>query len=445
MNLKFIFKYCCLAIISVHFFSCNKISDDSDFKSLPNNEKNKYVISEEQAASYVKKMIGTLISNVETKGTQLEYTATTCTDYITLNLQKSTKSGDTFLDIEKIPIYTIELTEIKSSKKTTCLFIGDKRIRNPFVAFSENKKFDLSKIPDFDRFINENLKNYIQAELKRSSVLTKAISPPSGYRYCYEASQYRLEWEQIVGPLITKISWDQQIPENDSLPFCQSLGVNMPAGCVSVAISQILSYHKYPTAGSYIHPVSGLNTQTSYDWDLMTSIEDAGQSSNVNLRSQVANLHAEVGHKASIEYFCNSSSTNILSALSCLYKLGYSNAYTISNDGNFISTIRNEIDNNRPVYMKGTDSNVGGHTWVIDGYKAAIIEKGTLYYCFSDNNYSNDPDLELYECEDLTEELYFRCKLGWGPYYDVYFATPLLSVAGYDFSSFNMAIVGISL
>jgi|GEM_PF-2690403 len=429
--------------------ACIKTYNEEAAKQLPDNVDVQHLISAEQAIDLVKKMMSTLDDMPLAKSMPTEFETKVKTDFQNIPFINLTKSGTSFKDSVQVPIYTIELTENKSGKKATFMFIGDSRVGNPFVAFSENEMFDLSNIPEFEAYFNNNLKNYIHTELQQNVILTKGITPPYGYQYCNSGPSYKIEWEDIMGPLITKISWNQsQSPENDSVKICSITGLNTPAGCLAVAIAQILSYHEYPTSGSYLHKESNHIISTTYNWNLMTSVMDPSQTANTTIRSQVANIHAEVGYWANITYGCGGSSGTLDNGKSALYVMGYTNTIKLPYSSSFSATLRNEIDNNRPVLIYGKDFALNaGHFWVLDGYKTAFVEKGTIYYCFKDNNYGPDPDLVLYEPDEYREAIYYRCKLGWGPSSDQYFLDHVITVTRdnitYHLNYDNWAITNI--
>ena len=443
--------------------ACRKNVVEEFREILPANIDNTHIIHEEEAVRHVNSFMNAVTEDsVPTKGIVIFSETKVKTFYRSIRFVNETNSGTWCKDSVLVPIYLIESENNQTKEKRTVMYVGDNRVSNPFVAFSDNGMFDLSEIPAFEEYFNYNLDSYIQTEIL-ISLLTKArggIPPEQNGYSCQAVSTYKIEVDiNSAGPLITNISWNQSNPENDSLYYCPSHGARIPSGCVAIAVAQILSYHGYPTSGSYSSYLTpGLTVSTSYDWNIMTSVVDGELTANATIRSMIANLMAKLWGELTTSYHigpatvvCFSSSDDY-AARAVLQGYGYTNANIINNNSSFLPTIRNEIDNNRPVYMAGMapTSAGGGHAWVVDGYKDVCIEKGILYYCFLPGNNSSNPDLIWYEPEDLgATSSYYRFKLGAGPLLDIYLLNAVAvfthpsSGNGYDFSFYNTAIINI--
>ena len=367
-------------------------------------------------------MKSTLNESVQTKGSSIDdFTTKVKTDFRTIPFTNLAQSGKGYKDSVDIPIYSIELTDKTSGQKSTFMFVGDSRISNPFIVLSESEMFDLSNIPDFEFFFYHNLIDYLQSEIEKSVFLTKGggFPTPPGYHHCNMGTRYRFEWDDVQGPLISKISWDHWgSPANDSTKICVSTGLPARAGCLSVAVSQLMSYYQYPTSGSYVHPQYNRLVSAPFDWSLMTSVYDPTLTTNSTIKTMIANIHAYVGSLLPIVYDCSGSGGTFESIKSNALT-GYSNTGTYIENNNvyaFETDLRNEINNHRPVLLAG-----GAHAWILDGYKTTHVEKGDIYYCYQDVN-EQFGHTEFYDPDDYGEFLYYHCKLGWGPNYDGYFA-----------------------
>ncbi len=201
------------------------------------------------------------------------------------------------------------------------------------------------------------------------------------------------------------LNWGQSpSPYNDSLPICVSTSQKDPAGCVAVAIAQIMAHHQKPTSGSYIHPVNMKLRNTTYNWSGMKSVADAKNLTNTTYRSQVANLLAEIGDKCSMSYGCDGSGSNIYYAYDAFTLMGY-NINMLIGSYNF-SKVKVDIDSNRPVYMRGTRTGGVGHAWVVEGYQTKDWAEKMVREC------PNSPIEESYTGETGTN-YYLYFNLGW--------------------------------
>ena len=201
------------------------------------------------------------------------------------------------------------------------------------------------------------------------------------------------------------ITWGQSpSPYNDSLPICASTSLKDPAGCVAIAIAQIMAYHQKPTSGSYIHPVNMKTRNTTYSWSGMKSVADAKNLTNNTYRSQVANLLAEIGDKCSMSYGCDGSGSNIYYAYDAYTLMGY-NVNMLISPYDF-SKVKSDLDSSRPVYMRGVRAGGVGHAWVVEGYQTVDWAEKMVREC------PGNPIEESYTGETGTN-YYLYFNLGW--------------------------------
>lgn len=195
--------------------------------------------------------------------------------------------------------------------------------------------------------------------------------------------------EENIGPLLST-EWHQNPPYNYYCPVINdSIAV---AGCVPIAISQIMAYHKYPPV------VNGY----SIDWSVV------GDLSMEHAYHQAARVIREVGREANSNYGTINTSTAKAKARPTFRAFGYDAGYLESYDEDKVVT---SIIDSLPVYTRGTDVVKGvGHAWVIDGY---LKNKNVNYY------YNMQPPYSLYKT--ITEyQHYVHCNWGWGSYYNCY-------------------------
>ena len=234
------------------------------------------------------------------------------------------------------------------------------------------------------------------------------------------------------------LTWGQRpSPYNDSLPICASTSLKDPAGCVAVAIAQIMAYHQKPTSGSYIHPVNLRTRNTTYNWSGMKSVSDAQNLTNTTYRSQVANLLAEIGYKCSMSYNCDGSGSNIYYAYEAFTLMGYQPNMLISSYD--FSNVKSEIDANRPVYMRGTRAGGVGHAWVVEGYQTKDWVEKMVREC------PGVPTEESYTGEGGTI-FYLYFNLGWNGSSNGYYlvsATSASTSGDFLYTSDMMTITNI--
>jgi hypothetical protein len=165
-----------------------------------------------------------------------------------------------------------------------------------------------------------------------------------------------------------------------------------------------MAYHEWPLSGAYIHPrYSILNPHlvvAQYNWTAMKANANASNLSATG-KNGVANLLAEIGRKAGTNYGCEGSSTSTSNITSTFSQMGY----TTSSAGTFNwSTITNDIQNERPVYIYGFSSD-GGHAWIIEGYRS--VQFNALY-----ERDCPDGTTEEVPVSEIYRYVYFN--LGWG-------------------------------
>ena len=177
-----------------------------------------------------------------------------------------------------------------------------------------------------------------------------------------------------VGPLLTSV-WGQGCYFNEACPYdtsgyCQ----HSPAGCVPIAMAQIMYYHKRPLNGNgslaYSCPPYGTLSadfgNTSYLWEKMC---DTLHESN----PAVAALVSHCGISAKTHYGTHSSSASSIDAANAFIRYFYYPNATLlrrshCSDEEWINSIKEDLDNSIPIYYVGYSSDVGGHAFVCDGY-----------------------------------------------------------------------------
>lgn len=304
------------------------------------------------------------------------------------NQSRNATEGETV----EVPVYVVSYTNENDEPNGYVVTVGDKRVIDRVLVFSDDGNWDLSGIPEFEEIFWDNVDNSLTQTLSESD-----IDMCDTYEY-----EEQGEIEEFAVNLF--LTWGQSgSPYNDSIPWCSSTNSNMPAGCGPVAIGQIMAYHNYPNSGTYIHPRYNRTVNASYNWTQMKASTDARQLPVAAGRSGVANLLAEIGYKSGTTYGCDGSGTNIYSIPTTFRNMGYS----CDVDDFILSHVIDDIDNSQPVLLYGFSS-LGGHAWVVEGYRQTV---NNLIYgrdC-PDGSESIPPTVIDYSV--LSNYLYFN--LGW--------------------------------
>lgn len=135
-------------------------------------------------------------------------------------------------------------------------------------------------------------------------------------------------------------SWHQGYSYNGKVPGHKALG------CVTIAVGQIMRYHKYPASFNWENMPDNYATSTTQEFLYM------------------------LGQQLGIDYTADQSESNIDKARKVLETYGY----TVKlHEYHHLSSVYDELKHNRPVYMRGTgkesDGTKVGHAWVCDGYQ----------------------------------------------------------------------------
>jgi hypothetical protein len=228
----------------------------------------------------------------------------------------------------------------------------------------------------------------------------------------------------IVGPLIST-TWNQSSPYNS---FCPSdpngHGGHAFAGCVACAMAQLIRHWEYPSTGIGSHSyeanfaylgygdygTQSVNFSTAnYNYSLMPLTLNGASQAQIN---EVAKLMYHCGVSVEMMYGPYGSGASDYAAVTALQNyFGFEGAElkTRGNDAaSWTAMIKNELNNLRPVYYSGQGT--GGHAFICDGY--------------------DDQNL-------------FHFNWGWGGLYDGFFTLSNLNPGNDNFSTNQIAIIGI--
>lgn len=183
-----------------------------------------------------------------------------------------------------------------------------------------------------------------------------------------------------IEPLILS-NWNQDALYNEQCPEdVNGPGGKVYAGCVAIAMAQIMYYYRYPNQGvgshSYFHNVYGMQNadfgNTTYNWNQMTnSISSTGNF-------EIAQLLYHLGVSVDMGYSASGSgaySATAATALKTYFK--YQNTVQLKDKDNYtysdwVNLITTSLDSKIPLYYHGYDSQGGGgHAFNLDGYEGS--------------------------------------------------------------------------
>jgi hypothetical protein len=236
-----------------------------------------------------------------------------------------------------------------------------------------------------------------------------------------------------VTPMLA-VKWNQAPFVNDQCPFDASYNKRTVTGCVATAMAQIMKFWGHPAKGSGFHSynhskfgtMSANFGTTTYNWSSMPNYVNSANATVASMMYQLAvsvNMNFGVAEVGGSGAFVISSHSPHRNTAEYAFKTYFGYRPTIQGiarenytEANWITLLKNEISNGRPVLYAGF-GNGGGHAFVFDG--------------FDNNNF-------------------FHVNWGWGGSYDGYFRVSALNPIGVGtgggsggFNSGHQAIIGI--
>jgi hypothetical protein len=332
----------------------------------------------------------------------------------TIDADKAKIAGRNFLSHHGAVDKTIELVFTGSSEGETLYYIfnydqgfvivsADDRII-PVLGYSTEGPW----VVPTDTITGNNVLGWMkQYEQQIKSEVRKAIG--EGRR----ASSEVRSPQTAVGPLLTT-TWNQTWPYN---ALCPSGAL---AGCVAVALAQIMKYHNYPSQGlgsyGYLwggYPLTFANFGgTTYNWANMPNSTSSGNNDIATIIYHAAVSCRAMWGAGSTGVYVNMGEDPMTRALWNFFRYSFSTIQYIEKinytDSEWDNVIQAELVASRPVYYRGDGSM--SHAWVCDGVDA-----------------SN----------------YYHFNWGWGGLYNGFFALSSINPGGNNVTNNQHAIIGI--
>ena len=249
------------------------------------------------------------------------------------------------------------------------VIIAASRNVKPILAYSFENSFNDDGLGNAEYFIN----NYNRdIEYAKSSNIEAEKSIRDLWNNL-ENNNKKSRTIAVVDPLI-ETRWNQDCFYNEYAPYDSWGPCNRAyAGCVACAMSQVMKYWNYPEKGkgshTYVHPQYGSQSAdfgaTTYRWDDMPN-------EIWNQNDAIATLMYHCGVSVDMNYGADGSgaqSQDVETAMRMYF--GYSSAKykerSNYSDEEWITLLKSELDESRPMYFSGTGE-AGGHAIVCDGY-----------------------------------------------------------------------------
>lgn len=234
------------------------------------------------------------------------------------------------------------------------IIAGDDAV-TPVLGYTSTGSFDAENLPD-------GLKDLLKSYERQIAALGDS----------YQANQTATRAAFTGEKLLNTAKWNQIAPFNKYTPN------NHVTGCVATAGAIVMKYHGYPAkgTGSHSYTWNGKTVSASFEHDYVwASMPAKYDGTNDAAFDGVARLMADLGVAVEMQYAKGGSGATMEDLVTALQKyFGYSKyarQLTMEDLGAGVwnGRLRAEIDANRPILYSAVDSNVGGHSFVIDGYK----------------------------------------------------------------------------
>ena len=277
---------------------------------------------------------------------------------------------------------------------------------HPILAYSKTGSFRTDKQPKNVQNWMEGRARQIKYAEENNLQATEEVS--AEWKQLRKAPPVTAQGNVVVAPLI-KTTWDQDDPY---WKYCPSVGSTKTyTGCVATAMAQVMNYWQWPEKGtgsySYTSETNSLScsadfANTTYDWgnmvDHYTKYYSGASQISVSTptntqKDAVAVLMYHCGVAVKMDYGTSSQggssaftiypnksyTTTRCAAYALINNFGYNSStlkcyyreggygYSSVSDAVWLSLLKTELDENRPIMYAGADSE-GGHSFICDGY-----------------------------------------------------------------------------
>jgi len=254
------------------------------------------------------------------------------------------------------------------------IIVADDDINSPVLAYSDRSSLNPKNLPPQFKWWLDNVSKELESAKKiqkASADLTKTTKSVE-----IDKAYSTIPAQESIGPLL-KTSWGQGKGYNEYCPKdSQSIEGNghVPAGCIAVAMAQIMNYYAWPPQGygknSYVpksNPKYGVQSvdfgDTTYTWK-------SSEAAKITYHAGVS-VNMDYGPYASGAYL-----TQAEYALKMNFRYKTSSVTKKYSDEQWDSKLIDSLNHNRLVLYQGKGDIV--HAFVCDGYKK--VDDGYMYH-----------------------------------------------------------------
>jgi len=211
---------------------------------------------------------------------------------------------------------------------------------------------------------------------------------------------------------LTTAKWNQNEPYNNQCPLDE--GMRCPTGCGITAYAILMKYYGYPTQGWGVTDayttgtknlsVSSRNLNHPYNWADMPLEYVSGQY-NTTQANNVAQLMADIGSAFQADYTKDNTNSYVGQPQVFAhfgYNPGSAEERRFYSDSEWMAKLRAELDKERVVIYRGSNSDEEGHIFLLDGY---------------------------------TDKNYFAVNWGWGGNYNGFYTLTALAPGSFNYTS----------
>lgn len=387
----------CLLVCLLIGVSCEKPVSKND--TVDNND-NPYAVSVSDALGRLQSIIGE--DNITRASTDESLvTVIRRSDFVPST--RSEESNDAV-------IYVVPFDE-----EDGCAILGADSRLDPVYAIMDNTVIGSSELLDVDDvsgdvtnqeelkcFVANMIRQDVMSDIAAMDTVLVSTRAPG-----YAPTAYTKNIPLSVQSPLLKSKWGQDYPYNKYMYNTDTQSYAL-AGCVTIALAQIMKYNVRPTS------LNGV----SFDWDLLDLCEYGKGYSSVALDEAARFIYKikEVLGRVFKDSF------DIYEARSCMINCGYSNVNISSYN---LSTILGMVhDNKLPVFIGGYNDSGTGHAWVIDGCNSYITEYWWREYVGTEEPVMN-VDTKVGEKRfDL-----LHCNYGWNGMCDGYYTSGIFNTS----------------
>lgn len=210
---------------------------------------------------------------------------------------------------------------------------------------------------------NKGFTDFMEWAREYNNTSSKIEAIHGGENEKIELVEHKIVVDTVSKDLLEKkviVQWGQTGVEGTYAP-------NRISGCSNTAMAQIMSYFGYPSMINITYPGATIQSQV-LDWAAMREHKTVHYkqycTATTEAHEAIAQLLRQLGEMNGSSYNTYDTSTPYSAPRSNFIKLRYQVSSMINYQN---ESLFNILNTGKLIYMRGEDSDAGGHAWVIDG------------------------------------------------------------------------------